>query len=167
MLQLDSYRSTFQTFEKLGERGRPMRKFCFSVTVLAGIVTQSGAAIADGCSIDGVKLECGSGDNRAVLAALASPKTSEALSKPLELLDNFNKPADLETFRKSIELSWRQANKAERAERRRMKRREISPEEFEKWSAGYDDARANYDAAMTLYRNLVWFGKNGKPAPQG
>lgn len=144
-----------------------MRKFCFTTLVLTGIMLQPGTAIADGCGLNGIKLDCGSGDNKAVLAALASPQTSNMLSTPLELIDNFSKPADLETFRKSIELNWRQANKAERAERRRMKRREISPEEFEKWSAGYDDARANYDAAMTLYRNLVWFGKNGKPAPDG
>ena len=77
------------------------------------------------------------------------------------------KPADLETFRRSIEANWRLANRAEKAERRRMKRREISAEEFEKWSEGYNNARTNYDAAMTLYRNLVWFGKTGKTAPEG
>ncbi len=144
-----------------------MRKFLVSTIFTAGVLMHSSAAFAEGCSLNGIKLDCGGGDSASILDALASSKTSEALSKPLEAINNFDRPADLETFRKSIEANWRQANRAERAQRRRMQRRKISAAEFAEWSKGYDAARNNYDAAMTLYRNLVWFGKNGKPAPEG
>lgn len=144
-----------------------MRKTTFSIAVLAGLLVQSTIAMAEGCSLNQIKLDCGNGNNASILTALASPKTGEALGTPIESIDNFKAPIELEVFRKSIEANWTRANSAERAERRRLKRREISNEEFEEWSKQYDAARTHYDAAMTLYRNLVWFGKNGKPAPAG
>ncbi|MDJ0613480.1 MAG: hypothetical protein QNJ29_07360 [Rhizobiaceae bacterium] len=144
-----------------------MRKLTVSALLFTGFIAFPTIANAEGCTLDGIKLNCGKGNNASVLAALASDATSEVLSKPLAAIDNFQKPIELEIFRKSIEASWKKANRAELAERRRLKRRQISDEEFAEWSKGYDAARANYDAAMTLYRNLVWFGKNGKPAPEG
>jgi len=144
-----------------------MFKTTISTILFAGLLMQPNGATAQGCSLNGIKLDCGKGNDSSVLTALASPQTAEALSAPVKAINNFQKPIELETFRKSVEANWKRANRAERAERRRLKRREISDAEFSQWAKGYEAARVNYDAAMTLYRNLVWFGKNGKPAPKG
>ncbi len=122
------------------------------------------SSFAAGCSIDGTTLNCGDGSHADRLAAFASTQTGTLLSKPLASLDSFKKPADIEKFRKSVESVWQSVNKAERQERIKMRRRQISAEEFEKWSETYDAALSNYDEALTFYRTLVWHGKNGKPA---
>ncbi len=117
------------------------------------------------CSLEGVVLECGK-TSQEILEAFASPQTGAMLERPLDVLERFERPADIERFRKSLETAWRAVNRAERAERRKLQRRQISAAEFETWSQTYDRALRHYAAGVTFYRTLVWHGKTGKAAPQ-
>lgn len=128
------------------------------LTVVAAAST--GQVRAAGCKLQEVQLDCGAGSNASMLEAFAAPQTREFLEKPLDYLTNFSRPADLETFRKSVETVWRAANRQERVQRRKMRRRQISAAEFEEWSKIYDDGLKNYRSALTFYRTLIWHGKN-------
>lgn len=144
-----------------------MAKRFLNIFMVCGFLAMPSPALAESCSLDGIKLNCGDGNSASILAAMASPETANVLNDPLSAIGKFQKPSDLEIFRRSVEANWRRVNRAERTERAKMRRRQISAAEFGEWSKSYNAARENYNAAMTLYRNLVWFGKNGKPAPEG
>ena len=138
-----------------------------SIALMAILSMQCQTALAEGCAIEGVQLSCAKGANaQSVLEAFADAETTQALSNPIDKIERFKKPADLETFRRSLESTWRQVQRAERKERNKMHRRKISGTQFDEWAKTYARAEANYDKAINLYRTLVWHGKNGKPAPE-
>lgn len=123
------------------------------------------AAHATGCKLNGVNLDCGAGGNEAVMQAFADRETAEILQQPLLYLERFERPSDMEAFRKSLETVWRKSNRAERSVRRKMLRRQMSAAQFEEWSQSYDAAMRNYASGITFYRTLVWHGKTGKTPP--
>ncbi|MEM7290873.1 MAG: hypothetical protein AAF412_10990 [Pseudomonadota bacterium] len=141
---------------------RPLRL----ALVLAGLAMAS-TAHASQCTLDGVVLNCTGANDMEILASFASDETGKLFGDPLELIDEFERPIQLEQFRRSVEKNWRRVNRAERAQRQKMKRRIISADEFEAWSASYEAAVENYDAALKVYRTLVWHGKSGRKVPKG
>ena len=122
---------------------------------------------AQACVLEGVTLSCPGENDSDVLAAFATTDTRALLSDPAAQLERFEKPFDMETFRRSLEAVWKQVNRAERRERRRMRQGKISAETFEAWAQDYRSAEANYAAGLNFYRNLVWLGKTGKAPPKG
>ncbi len=149
-------------------RGKVMPKAMLALLAGTMIATASIAtANAQGCSFDEVELSCGDGKPESVLSAMASAETADLFANPLDGLEKFKHPFDLEKFRRSVEANWRSVNKAEAAQRRKMRKREISAAEFDEWSKTYQFALNNYSAALTYYRTLVWHGKTGKAAPEG
>ena len=133
--------------------------------IFAVVFLVANPAHSQGCRLDQHKLQCGKKD-AAIFLALASQETSKLLNTPEDALDAFQRPVDLETFRRSIETNWKAVNRVEIRERSRMLRRQISASEFEEWKQSYAMALTNYRSAMDFYRTLVWYGKTGKPAPQ-
>lgn len=132
--------------------------------LLASLLVWTIPANAEGCKLDGLKLDCGKKD-AAIFAALSSQETASFFNSSEQALDSFERPSDLEVYRKSVESNWRAVNRVERRERNKMRRRKISASEFAEWSEQYTNALRNYRSAMGFYRTLVWHGKTGKPAP--
>lgn len=124
-----------------------------------------GPASAGGCSIKELKLDCGKGSVMERTQAFAAKETTDALRYPWFDFDKFTRPADLETFRKSLERQWRSVNRVALSQKRDLKRKRISNDAFEAWKTTYAAARENYDRGMFYYRTLVWNGKTGRPAP--
>lgn len=143
------------------------RFILYTAVVIAGTFGSIAHSNAQGCKLDGIRLDCGKGNDASILNALAANETTAVFENPNAAIDNFKKPSDLEVFRRSIDATWKRVNRAESAKRRQMLRRQISASEFEKWTKGYEAARTNYYAAMNFYRTLVWHGKTGKKPPAG
>lgn len=144
-----------------------MKTVFFAVFSLLLVLQGTSVSQAAGCTLEGVQLICPGENDADIMASFAAPETLALLSDPVSVRAQFQKPFDLERFRRSLEKTWARVNRAERSERRRMLRRRISAEEFETWSQTYRNAEANYDAGLVFYRNLVWLGKTGKQAPAG
>jgi len=134
---------------------------------IASIISlQISSANAEGCKLSGITLDCGTETSpEAITAIFANEGTSTALSNPINELDRFKRPIDLEVFRLSVERSWQKARLVDAHQRRKLKRRQISASKFEEWAQTYNKASENYHQAIVFYRTLVWHGKNGKPAP--
>ncbi len=117
-------------------------------------------AHAQGCVLDGIELDCSqqgqAGSDAAITDAFASAGTRAVLANPLEELGRFERPIDRETFRRSLEKNWESVRRHELAQRRKLKRRQMSAAEFENWSSTYDDALLSYQAGLDFYRALIW-----------
>lgn len=138
-----------------------MRKLISTLAIAIALVFSASFshALAAQCALKGTELACEGNSNIEVLVAFGSDATSEILDEPLEYLDRFDQPSEIEAYRKSVESNWQSVLAAERKMRRRLKRVEISAADFEDWSKDFDRALVNYRKAILFYRTLVWHGK--------
>ena len=133
---------------------------CLSVVLIASAWNPAPSHANEGCTLEGVKLDCSAGKRKpkwsAVTRAFASPETRKLLSDPHEHVTRFSKPIYREHFRKSVEKSWRAVNLYDAYSRRQLDRGKISDEEYLARVAQHREAEKTYEAAYWYYKNINW-----------
>jgi len=131
---------------------------CIGLLVIPGPSFAQAAQPA--CALSGVVLDCSGGKRKPrmadIAAAFSSQQTRDLLANPHKELERFTTRKSRETFRKSIEKSWRAINRYDRVSRKALKRKRITDEEYLARVAQHKEAQKTYDAAYWFYKSLIW-----------
>ncbi len=129
-------------------------------TLCLGLFYAPSFANAQGCTLDGVRLNCSAnGNNPAnIMASFASQETRTTLATPLLQKERFNNNGDLELYRRSMERNWRIITRLARRNERNRAHRRISKSKFQLFLNEFSDAKRTYDVALNFYRQLHWQG---------
>ncbi|MFD0915680.1 hypothetical protein ACFQ14_04610 [Pseudahrensia aquimaris] len=122
-------------------------------------LTAPAASMTDACLVKNKLLVCaeGSKDSKAVLAALANPKTLENLKAVSPGSTFLTTPQESERFRRSVERAHLSARYYADLSYRQFKRKRMSSEFFQLVASEMEKAMANYRAALVVYHSRNWF----------